>query len=65
MTMEDKKFNFELTVNELNVILSGLGELVLKISEPVKNNIFKQYQAQVVAEQMEKAKEGSKDSESN
>ena len=39
MTMENKKFKFELTVNELNVILTGLGELALKISEPVKNNI--------------------------
>lgn len=44
----EETFKVELTVAELNVVLLGLGELQLKTSHGVLNNIVKQYEAQQV-----------------
>lgn len=43
--MKEEKFNLELNVLQLQVILKGLEELPLKHSKPVYDNVISQYQA--------------------
>ena len=44
--MEDKTFNLNLTINELNLLLGALGELPAKASMGLIMNIQKQAQQQ-------------------
>ena len=40
----EEKFNLEFTFQEVNLLLSGLGELPYKISAPLRTNIVNQYE---------------------
>lgn len=43
--MEQKqKFNVEVTLDELNLVLAGLAELPYKASSPIIQNLVEQYQ---------------------
>lgn len=46
MGNQEQTFNFNLTVNELNLILNGLAELPFKAVNTLVQNLMKQYQAQ-------------------
>ena len=41
-----KNFVFELTQEEVNVVLSGLAELPFKISQPIINKVVEEYRKQ-------------------
>ena len=45
--MEEKKVTLEVTAQEFNMIMAGLGELPHKISATTINNLVKQVQEQV------------------
>ena len=49
-TQEDKKVTLTLTVEEVNIIYAGLGELPAKVSEPLRYKIAQEAQKQLQTE---------------
>ena len=49
--MNDKKLTLELTVNDINIIMAGLGKLPLEVSVDLWAKIKSQAEAQFQAEQ--------------
>ena len=49
--MNDKKLTLELTVNDINIIMAGLGKLPLEVSVDLWAKIKTQAEAQFQAEQ--------------
>ena len=56
--MANESINLDLSLEEINVILSGLGELPAKASMGVIQKIQQQAQPQVVPEPVEAPEEG-------
>lgn len=46
MDNQEQKFTFNLTVNDVNMILNGLAELPFKAVNNIVQELMKQYQAQ-------------------
>jgi len=49
--MDNKKFNLEFDINEINIILTGLSELPVKISLDVLNKIKQNCEEQINSEE--------------
>lgn len=49
-TQEEKKVTLTLTVDEVNLIYAGLGELPAKVSEPLRYKIAQEAQKQLNVE---------------
>lgn len=47
MTQETQKFQFQLTLQECEVIFAGLGEIPTKLGKPLMDNMQKQFAQQV------------------
>ena len=53
-TQEPKTIKLELTIEEVNIIYSGLGELPAKVSEPLRYKIAQEAQKQINQQEIKK-----------
>ena len=59
-TMEEKKYRFEITENEANIVLAALSELPFKVSSQLIAKLQSQAQTQNKVEVVEKEKTAKK-----